>query len=463
MPVGSVILFKSMVKRVALLTDHADPLAPIGGVEAGGENVYVLELSRSLAKLGWTIDVYTRQSSKKTTQIAKIAPNARVIRLKAGPIEYVPRDQLFQYMPEYVENFLKFVNENKLEYLLIHGNYYFSGWAGLQIGRRIGLPVVNTFHTLGIVRHMALGSKDNSPDARVRLETEIMNGDDKIIATSPPMKDEIMKLYQIPAKKIVIVPGGVNLNRFQPTPQLLARRVLQLSPNRIIVLYVGRIERRKGLDTLLSTMNELAKRMPEKRKIMRLYIAGGEPRRNKTKKSGFIEAKEWERLNGIIDKLGIKDMVRFTGGINRELLTYYYSAADVTAVPSYYEPFGLVPLESMASGTPVVASKVGGMQWTIKDGKTGYLCKPQDPMAFADKIYNLFKHSSIHKHMRENDIERAKFFSWDSVAEQMSQVYVNTIIEYFYRKEFPRENGKLVATAISNYVPSIQSTSELNN
>lgn len=429
-----------MSKRIAWLTDHADPLTAIGGLEAGGENVYVLELTRALARLGWVIDVYTRWSSPKTTQIAKIAPNVRVIRLKAGPIDHIPRDQLFPHMREYVENFQKFSRENKLDYLLVHGNYYFSGWAGVQIARHLGIPHLNTFHTLGAIRHLVLGSKDKSPKERIRLETEVLNCADRIIATSPPMKEEMVKYYGTSAKKIVVVPGGVNLNRFTPTPQLLARRVLHLDSNRVIILYVGRIERRKGIETLLSAMYELARKMPEQRKVLRCYISGGVAPSKWARMPEGAEKEEVYRLQAIVDQLGIKDMVRFVGSINREYLQYYYSSADVCVVPSYYEPFGLVPIESMACGTLVVGSKVGGMQWTIVDGKTGLLVTPKDPIALAEKLFYVLDHPAVRKKMRENSIERVKrFFTWDAVASQISELYNDFIIEYYYKKSM---NGK---------------------
>lgn len=431
-----------MVKRIAMLTDNADPLVPLGGFEAGGENVYVYELSRALGRLGWTVDVYTRWSSPKTAQIAKMSENVRVIRLQAGPLEFVPKEQLFPYMPEYVENFLKFTEKNKLEYLLLHGNYYLSAWAGVQLGKTLHIPVVSTFHTLGIVKHQALNSNDPSPKDRIDKELEVMAGEDRLIATSPVMKDEMTDLYSANAKKIAVIPGGVNLNRFTSLPQNLARRVLNINPNRLIVLYVGRMERRKGIDTLLYAMAEVAKMMPEKRKILRLYVSGGEPRHRWRNAKESPEKLERDRLKKLVDDLGIKDMVRFLGGVNRENLPYYYSAADVTVVPSYYEPFGLVPLESMACGTPVIASNTGGLKYTIKDGKTGYLVPPRDHKMFAAKIYVLLENSTIRKHFRENGMERVKrFFGWEAVANQMSSFYNDLIIESFYRQLFKKTNG----------------------
>ncbi len=421
-----------MVKRIALVTDNADPLAPLGWIEGGGENVYINELSRALAKHGWTIDVYARWSFPNTSQVAKVSENVRVIRLAAGPVSFVSKEKLIPHMRAFVDSFLAWQREHKLEYLLIHGNYYLSSWACVQIGGVLGVPVVSTFHSLGVVRHLALNARDPSPRERIDMEQEVMDGVDRIVATSPVMKDEIDRHYKVSKKKIVVVPGGVNLKRFQPLPQNLARRILHLAQNRIILLYVGRIERRKGIDTLLSTLNELARLIPAKRKILRLYITGGQVRRRGRAVSNGVEKAERDRLMGIIQELGIADMVRFVGGVDREILPYYYAGADITVVPSYYEPFGLVPLESMACGTPVVASRVGGMQWTIREGKTGFLVKAKDPLAFAKKIRFLLEHPATRKHMRENGIDRVRrFFSWDSVAKQMSDFYKDLLIEYY--------------------------------
>lgn len=431
-----------MVKRIAVLTDNADPLVPLGGIEAGGENVYVNELTRALSRFGWTIDVFTRWSYQQTAQIAKLAENVRVIRLRAGPVEFVSKDKLFPYMSIYVDSFLAFKAKNKLEYLLLHGNYYLSAWAAVKLGKMLHIPVVTTFHSLGVVKHMALNSKDPSPKDRIELETEVMNGLDRIIATCPQMKEEMQTYYHINSKKIAIVPGGVNLKRFTPLSQLLARRVLNINPNRFIALYVGRIERRKGIDTLLHAMAEVVKRMPEKRKIIRLYITGGEARHRWKKQIDSIEKVERDRLVGIINELGIKDVIRFIGGVNRENLPYYYSAADMVVVPSFYEPFGLVPLESMACGTAVVASKVGGLQWTIRDGRTGYLVPARDHKAFADKIQYLFTHYETRKHMRENGFDRVRrMFGWDAVASQMSLLYYDVIIDNYYRQLFGKSPG----------------------
>jgi len=431
-----------MVKRIAVLTDNADPLVPLGGIEAGGENVYVNELTRALSRFGWTIDIFTRWSYPQMAQIAKLAENVRVIRLRAGPVEFISKDKLFPYMPIYVDSFLAFKAKNKLEYLLLHGNYYFSAWAAVKLGKMLHIPVVTTFHSLGVVKHMALNSKDPSPKDRINLETEVMQGVDRIIATCPPMKEEIQTFYNINPKKIAVIPGGVNLKRFTALSQLLARRVLNINPNRMIVLYVGRIERRKGLDTLLYAMSDVVKHMPEKRKVLRLYITGGQKRHKWKTQGDIVEKIERDRLIGIVDALGIKDIVRFVGGVDRENLPYYYSAADMTVVPSFYEPFGLVPLESMACGTAVIASKVGGLQWTIRDGRTGYLVSARNHGAFAEKIQYLFTHSTTRKHMRENGLDRVRrMFGWDAVASQMSLLYYDVIIDNYYRQLFGKPSG----------------------
>jgi D-inositol-3-phosphate glycosyltransferase len=188
--------------------------------------------------------------------------------------------------------------------------------------------------------------------------------------------------------------------------------------------------------------------MPEKRKVLRLYVAGGWPPNKWDKVTEPKEREELMRLDAIIKEKKLSDMVRWLGAVNREYLQYHYSSAEITVVPSYYEPFGLVPLESMACGTPVIASKVGGMQYTIKDGKTGYLVPPQDPIALASKLEYLLKHPSVKKHMRENAIERAKLFSWDTIAESMSDFYQEVIIDHYYHKAMNGNGSKLQAASL---------------
>jgi glycosyltransferase involved in cell wall biosynthesis len=200
-------------------------------------------------------------------------------------------------------------------------------------------------------------------------------------------------------------------------------------------------------------MDELAKKMPEKRKILRLYVAGGWPPNKWDKVTEPKEREELMRLDAMIKEKKLSDMVRWLGAVNREYLQYHYSSAEVTVVPSYYEPFGLVPLESMACGTPVIASRVGGMQYTIKDGKTGYLVPPQDPLALAAKLEYFLKHPAVKKHMRENAIERAKLFSWDTVAESMSAFYQEVLIDYYYHKAMNGNGNKLQASGFKPQDP----------
>ncbi|MBI3577412.1 glycosyltransferase [Candidatus Gottesmanbacteria bacterium] len=430
-----------MTKRIAFFTDNADPLSPLGGHEAGGENVYILEMSRALGRLGWTVDVFVRWSFRKTSQIAKVSETVRVIRIPAGPIKFIPKEELFPLMPKYIESFLAFKEKNNLDYLLIHGNYYNSAYAAVEAAAKLGIPTVNTFHTLGVVKQKALGSFDPSPADRIEHEKEVLNRLDRIIATSPQMKDDLVNLYAVPAKKIATIGEGVNLKRFYPIPTLIARRVLRWPQNQHIILYIGRIERRKGIDTLVSAIAQLLKKPGIERKNVWCIVSGGEPKSRWKKELPVVKA-ERERLSKLAEKEGVADVVRFIGGVSPEELPYYYSGADVTCVPSYYEPFGLVPLESMACGTPVVASKVGGLQYTIRDGKTGYLVPAHDATAFADKLLFLLQHPQAKKMMRENGLERvAHSFTWEAVGEKMSAFYNDLLIDFLYKKAFKKPNG----------------------
>ncbi len=430
-----------MTKRIAFFTDNADPLSPLGGHEAGGENVYILEVSRALGRLGWTVDVFVRWSFHKTAQIAKVSDTVRVVRIPAGPVKFVPKEELFPLMPKYVESFLAFKEKNNLDYLLIHGNYYNSAYAAVEAAAKLGIPAVNTFHTLGMVKHQALGSNDPSPSDRITHEKEVLDRLHRVIATCPQMKDELMGLYAVSSKKIVVIGEGVNLKRFFPIPLTIARRVLRWPQNQDVVLYIGRIERRKGIDTLLAAVAIMAQKMGDNRKNFRCIVSGGEPK-NRWKKELPIVSEERKRLTDIVEKEGIGDVVRFIGGVSPEELPYYYSSADVTCVPSYYEPFGLVPLESMACGTPIVASRVGGLLYTIRDGKTGFLVPARDASAFADKLLFILRHPQVKKMMRENGIERvAHTFTWDAVGEKMSAFYHDLLIDFLYKKAYKKPNG----------------------
>jgi len=410
--------------RVLLISDHADPLVEIGSKEAGGQNIYVFYLAKFLCKLGLSVDVYTRWDRKNKKEIINFNNNLRVIRVKAGPKKYIPKDNFLKLVDEFAENVLKRISKEKIQYDLIHTNYWYSGIIGLKIAQVIKKPLVHVYHSIGKIRFETLkkfkpqGSDNEFFKRRMLAEKEIAWKADKVIATSPVEKRIIKNLFGIDEEKIINITIGVDTKIFKSIEKKKARRLLKFDSEKKVILYVGRIEWRKGIGTLLYALKEVVKKYPDSK----LYIIGG----GKSKSTKKLEEAECKRLKNIADELGIRDKVSFLGAKRQKYLYKYYSASDVCVVPSYYEPFGIVPLEAMACGTPVVASKTGGLQFSVLDGKTGHLAKTRSYQDLAEKIImTLSKGKAFYK---SNCLKRInEKFRWEKIAEQY-QKYFNQLI-----------------------------------
>lgn len=416
--------------RILLISDHADPLAEIGSKEAGGQNIYVLYLAKFLSRLGVFVDVFTRLDRKNKKEVVKLNNYLRIIRVKAGPKHYIPRDNFLELIDEFASNILQRIKREKIKYDLIHSNYWFSGLIGLKIIKKIKIPLVHTYHSIGKVRFDALKKfKIQKSDyvlfqKRILKEKEIAKKAKGIIATSPIEKQIIKKLFKTPGKKIKMIPIGVDKKVFYPIDKNKARRALRLSLRKKIIIYVGRIEWRKGIGTLLFALfalKKIVKQCPDSH----LYIIGG----GRSLVAKQLDMAEQERLLNIANELNLKNYVFFLGPKQQRMLYKYYSAADVVVVPSYYEPFGIVPLEAMACGTPVVASKTGGLKFTVKDGLSGYQVRPRDYKDLAEKIIKILKKGK--SYFKTNCIERVnKKFSWEKISKQ----YYNYFQELINKK-----------------------------
>lgn len=370
--------------RVLMISDHADPLAKIGTKETGGQNVYVLNIATLLAKLGVKVDVYTRWDRATKQEVVEVQPNLRVIRVKAGPKSYMPRDDFLRVTDEFTRRVKQRIERESLKYDCIFSHYWFSGIIGLDIAQAYGLPQTHIYHSIGQMRYEAL--QDGQPhDAnylffktRSDWEQRIARESTSIISTSPMERDDIVRIFGVSPDKISVIPVGVDTVQFRPYHTRTIRKRLGLPTNNPIILYAGRLEWRKGIGTLVQALSELGQQWAEST----LYIIGG----GSTKPSKRLDSDELSRLHQIIKELGLKNRVHFLGAKPQTQMAAYYAAADVCVVPSYYEPFGIVPIEAMACGTPVIASRIGGMQFTVEDGITGYLALPRCPIDLAGKI-----------------------------------------------------------------------------
>ncbi|MCL5962619.1 MAG: glycosyltransferase family 1 protein [Chloroflexi bacterium] len=411
---------KTSKPRIAMISEHASPLALLGGEDAGGQNVYVSEVSSKVAALGYEVDVFTRRDSSSVPEVTPWAEGVRVVSLKAGPLMPLKKDLLLPHMPEFRDNLIHFAKRDGVAYDLIHGNFWMSGWVGCELRESWGIPLVETFHALGKIKKMHQGAADTSPVERSAVELRVIAEADVLIAQCPSEKEELIELYGAEEDDIVIVPSAVDVDTFHPVPRRMARKMVGLEPDGPIIAYVGRLLPRKGIDCIVQALARLSE---GRSKAAQLVIVGGE-----TDTVSPETDKEVARLTDIAASLGVLDRVSFVGRRPQSVLKYYYSAADVCVSTPWYEPFGLVPLESMACGTPMIASEVGGMKFTVQDNRTGFHVPPKDPGLLAARIELVLNSPGLRASMGRKARERVeKYFTWHQVAKRMAGVYGDLI------------------------------------
>jgi D-inositol-3-phosphate glycosyltransferase len=401
-------------QAIALISDHGDPAADIGRDAAGGQNVYVRQVGEALAKLGWQVDMFTRKVNASDAAIVQHSPHCRTIRLVAGPQEFIPRDQLMSTMPAFIEAFQKFQAKEGLNYPLIHTNYWLSAWVGMQLKQRSNVQLIHTYHSLGAVKYQSVAPPE-SAGIRLAVEKQILETANCIVATSP-QEEQMLRQLVSDAGNVQVIPCGTDLQNFRAVPRSAAREKLGFQPHEKIVLYVGRFDPRKGIETLVRAFAKLppVNAAGESRKLV--IVGGSEP--------GQADGIERQRIESIVASLNLADSVVFVGQVGHDLLPFYYTAADVCVIPSHYEPFGLVAIEAMACGTPVVASAVGGLNFTVLPEETGLLVPPHDVNAFAASIDRILSDELWAQKLRKRATERVQQnFSWSSVAVQLSDLY----------------------------------------
>ena len=403
--------------KIALISVHGDPAIDIGKEEAGGQNVYVREVGEALARQGWQVDMFTRRSDATQEKIVQHTPNCRTIRLTAGPQEFVARQKIFDYLPEFLDAFFKFQHEQKTIYPLIHTNYWLSAWVGMEIKKRQIVRHLHTYHSLGAVKYKSVTTVPMIAKTRLQIEKQCLETADTIVATSPQEKKHMRSLVSSKGN-IKVVPCGTDVSCFGSVSQVQGRAKLGIGSEEKVILYVGRFDRRKGIETLVRAVAQDRVRQHQN---LKLIIAGGST-------PGRKDGKERERIENIVKEQDLQDVTIFPGQIEHHDLAYYYAAADVCVVPSHYEPFGLVAIEAMASGTPVVASEVGGLKYTVVNEKTGLLAPPQNEQAFASAIDRILSDASWRKQLANKARQRVESkFSWDGVAAQLDQQYLSEL------------------------------------
>jgi len=406
---------KMIKKRIAFISDHASPIALPGSVDNGGQNVYVAELSKELARMGFFVDVFTRKNAPDLNEVVPFAPGVRIINIKAGPENFVEKERLLPYMEDFTSNMLLFIKERGLEYIVVHANFFMSALVASNIKAELGIPYVVTFHALGLVRLAHQKEMDKFPVERFDIERMIMEDADRIIAECPQDREDLIEYYNAPAQKISVIACGFSSDEFSEVDMQTARKELGLSPTETILLQLGRMVPRKGVDNVIRSLKKITRTVQN----ARLLIVGGE-----CEIPDEMFTPEIGRLKAIARDEGVLDKITFTGRRSREVLKYYYSAADIFITTPWYEPFGITPLESMACGTPVIGSNVGGIKYSVADGKTGFLVPPHDSSALADKVIELVSNPVLLSQMKADAVKHVnKNFTWKQVAQAVCALY----------------------------------------
>ncbi|MFQ5942673.1 MAG: glycosyltransferase [Anaerolineales bacterium] len=403
--------------RIAMLSYHTCPLATLGGKEAGGMNVYVRELVRSLGRRGVGVDVFTRSQDEHVPHVLHdLGYGNRVVHVPSGPEHPLPKHDLPNYLSDYVNYIREFAKNKGLIYDVIHSHYWLSGEAALTLRNEWDAPFIQMFHTLGEMKNQVARSPDEiASPARLDSEKRLLSEADKIIASTEAELAQFRWLYREETDKVEIIEPGVDTSHFYPIPVDEAREFVESTDDRRIILFVGRIEPLKGLDSLL---NAVALLHQGGKHDLHLMVIGGEPDADPDEVTA-----EMDRLKSLTHELKLDGQVTFLGRRDQDVLQYYYSAAEIVVMPSHYESFGLVALEAMACGTPVVASETGGLVFLVKDGETGLHVPTAAPKSLADKLQHLLENEAELKRLGDQAAKYARGFNWGKVANRMIEIY----------------------------------------
>lgn len=414
------------MKRVAMLSVHACPLAKLGGRDSGGMNVYVRELARELGRRGVEVDVFTRWREKDDPRIQSLGPNARVIHIASGPMGYWPKMDVYDHLGEFTTKLEEHVAAEGRAYDLIHSHYWLSAEVARTLAPRWGVPRIQMFHTLGLVKREVMDEDiDGESDVRIAIERRAVRESAAVVAASEIEVGELLDLYDADRAKLHVIPCGVDPNIFRPIRQADAREQLGRDQCERLILFVGRIEQIKGIDVLLRALGLLFFRHPELRNEVCLVVVGGalDPG------DDAPETEKIQELRRLVHQHRMEANVSFVGSREQESLALYYAAADVCAVPSLTESFGLVALESMACGTPVVGTRVGGLQKLIEHGESGLLVPAGDYQALAEAIARVLTDPRLRMHLAHGARDRAEHYTWKSVGDKIEALYAKVLAD----------------------------------
>ena len=401
--------------RVAMLSMHTSPLDQPGTGDAGGMNVYIVEVARRLAERGAAVDVFTRATRPGQPPAVEIAPGATVRHIAAGPYGPLDKVGLARYLCPFTFGVLRTeAGHGPGHYDLVHGHYWLSGRAGMAVAHRWGVPLVQSMHTLARVKNHSLAEGDApEPELRVRGEDQLVRQADLLVANTDDEARQLDLHYGADPARVGIVPPGVDLDVFTPGPRTGALRRIGLPDDAELLLFVGRVQRLKAPDVLLRAAALLLEKDPSLRGRLVVAVVGG--------LSG--SADEPRRLAELARSLGIAGIVRLEPPAPRAELADYYRAAAATVVPSHSESFGLVAVESQACGTPVVAARVGGLPTAVHDGASGVLIDGHDPLDYARALHEIIRRPRLRAAMGEAGVAHAAGLSWSATADGLLGAY----------------------------------------
>ena len=418
--------------NIAILSYHTCPLATLGGKDTGGMNVYVRDLTKYLGRMGVHADVFTRSQDEHVPHVLHdLGCGNRVVHVPAGPESPRPKVELKDYIPEFIRGINNFARSKNIEYDLIHSHYWLSGLAAEALADMWNVPTIHMFHTLALLKNqIAKTPQEIESNVRIEGEKEVINAVDRIVAATQNEKEHLESLYSAPVDKISIIPPGVDTTRFYPIPPDEAKEFVGVPKDEKMLLYVGRIEPLKGVDILIKAIAQLRRSDVLSECPHYLYIIGGDPDPENARLN-----KEMQRLQNLCKELGVGNMVLFLGKRDQDTLQYYYSAAEIVIMPSHYESFGMVALEAMACGTPVIATQVGGLQHLVQNGKTGFTIPNDDVDSLEESLTMLICKEDMRREMSENSITYARSYAWDVITPRIIDLYQETIKDYWFFQE----------------------------
>jgi len=398
--------------NIAMFCIHSCPIGELGTKDTGGMNVYVRELAGELGRRGHHVDIYTRYHDPRDKQLIRLSKNVRLIHLKAGKNGQMPKLAMFPYLDDFIDELEKFQKHHGLCYDLIHSHYWLSGQVGAWAQHFWKIPHVIMFHTLGKIKNLT-GVSLPEPKLRINTEKQLVQSCHRTIAATLTEKEHLIQHYNALPETVAVAPCGVNLNLFRPIDKTTARQKIGFDNHCKLVLYVGRSDPLKGLDRLLEAIKLLASGWQPDAGRLKLVIIGGD----------VEDMAEKQKTDNLCKRLAIDHIVTFIGSVDQQKLPFYYSAADVLAAPSHYESFGLVALESLACGTPVVATRVGAIDTIIKKKQSGYIVPEASPPLIAEGIKACLNSPESPVQTAEAIRATVLKFGWNRVADAIIAEY----------------------------------------